>query len=291
MANSITTGLTYVPILDLAYKEGIRTADLNANLDMVQFGLSGKEIKIPKISLQGLGDHTRGGNYVSGDVTFSWETVTPGWDRSRKFSVDRADNLETIGQAFGAVSGTFTREKVGPEHDAYLFSVLAGTSSILTTTAATLSTGANVIAAVNAAWAAMSEQEVPMEDRILYITPTLYQLVVAADTTASREVFAQFTKVVQVPQSRFYTVIDLYDGSTSGEEAGGYIKNASTGKDINFMIVHRPAVINAIKFAVPKITDPDNNKDADNWEFAYRVYGIVKVLENKVKGIYLHNKA
>ena len=81
------------------------------------------------------------------------------------------------------------------------------------------------------------EDEVPFENRILYITPTLYGLVQDLDTTKSREVLERFSKVVLVPQTRFYTAIDLYDGTTSGETAGGYVKDSTNGKNINFMVV------------------------------------------------------
>jgi len=97
--------------------------------------------------------------------------------------------------------------------------------------------------------------------------------------------------VVRVPQTRFYTVIDQYDGTTSGEEAGGYIKDASTGKDINFMAVHPTAVLQFTKQAVPKIITPEANQSADAWVFAYRSYGLADVFDNKTKGIYLHKKA
>lgn len=291
MSNSIANGKTYVPFLDLAFKEGALTADLLLNQEVIRLGANGKDILVPKISLQGLGATTRGGDYVGGDVTFAYETITPGFDRSRMFKVDAMDNLESAGQAFGAISGEFIRMKVVPEWDAYVFATLAGTSNILSATAATLDTAAKVITAINTAQSAMDEAEVPMEGRILYITPSLLALVTAADTTASREVFAQFAKVVKVPQTRFYTAITQYDGSTSGQEAGGYIKNASTGKDVNFMIVHPTSVLAAPKHVAPKIVDPNLNQDGDYWKFGYRIYAAAFVFDNKVKGVYLHNKA
>lgn len=66
----------------------------------------------------------------------------------------------------------------------------------------------------------MDEDEVPEEGRILYATPTLLNGVMALDTTKSREVLSAFSVRKAVPQSRFYTAIDLLDGKTAGEEAG-----------------------------------------------------------------------
>ena len=92
-----------------------------------------------------------------------------------------------------------------------------------------------------------------------------------------------------MPQSRFYTAIDLKDGKTSGEEAGHYAK-ASAGKDINFMIVHKPAVIKFDKHTASNIIPASANPDADADISKYRKYGIVDVFANKVAGIYLSHK-
>ena len=290
MANTIALAKKYVAMLDEVYKLAALTADLESDASLAREGANTNEIVIPKMTLQGLADYSRSGGYVSGDMTLAWETVAFNFDRGRKFSIDSMDNEETIGVAFGRLAGEFLRTKVVPELDAFRFakySELAGTSP----SGATLSTGADVVAALRVAASTMDENEVPMEGRILYITPTLIGLVEDLATTSSREVLNRFSKVVRVPQTRFYTVIDQYDGTTSGEEAGGYIKDASTGKDINFMAVHPTAVLQFTKQAVPKIITPEANQSADAWVFAYRSYGLADVFDNKTKGIYLHKKA
>ena len=121
-----------------------------------------------------------------------------------------------------------------------------------------------------------------MTERHLFITPTLYGTIQDLDTTKSRAVLEGVT-VHKVPQTRFYTAIDQ---TASG--AGGYTKNGSA-KNINFMLIHKPAVIQFQKHVVPKIVTPEQNQDADAWKFGYRNVGIADVYENKVKGIYLHN--
>lgn len=290
MANTIALAKKYVALLDDVYKLTALTTDLESDSSLAREGANTNEIVIPKMTLQGLADYSRSSGYVSGDMNLAWETVTFNFDRGRKFSIDSMDNEETIGVAFGRLAGEFLRTKVVPELDAFRFakySELAGTSP----SGATLSTGADVVAALRVAASTMDENEVPMEGRILYLTPTLIGLVEDLATTSSREVLNRFSKVVRVPQTRFYTVIDQYDGTTSGEEAGGYIKDASTGKDINFMAVHPTAVLQFTKQAVPKIITPEANQSADAWVFAYRSYGLADVFDNKTKGIYLHKKA
>lgn len=292
MANAITLATQFVPILDEIYKNASLTSKLDGSPDLVRAGANANELIIPKISMQGLGDYSRNSGYVSGDVTLTNETVACNFDRGRMFTVDTMDNMETAGIAFGRLAGEFIRTKVGPEEDAFRFATYAGITGISKVAAgATLADGAAVVAALRVAITKMDEDEVPMEDRHLFITPTLHGLVQDMDTTKSREVLERFATITDVPQTRFYTAITQYDGSTSGEEAGGYIKDATNGKDINFMIVHKPAVIQFQKHVAPKIISPDVNQSSDGYKFGYRQVAIADVYENKVAGIYLHNKA
>lgn len=202
------------------------------------------------------------------------------------FTVDNLDNAETAGIAYGRLASEFIRTKVVPELDAFRISKYASASGISTTTAADLSTGAAVVAALRTAVNTFDEDEVPTDQRYLYITPTLYGLIKDLDTTKSKQVL-EGLNVVPTPQSRMYTAITQKDGTTSGQEAGGYAK-ASGAKNINFLLVHKPAVIQFQKHIAPKVVTPEQNQDADAWKFGYRNVGIADVYDNKVAGIYLH---
>ena len=89
--------------------------------------------------------------------------------------------------------------------------------------------------------------------------------------------------ITWVPKSRFYTAITLNDGASSW----GYAK-AADAKDINFMIIYPPAILQVVKFSLPKIFDPDTNQEKDAWKFQFREYHDAFVYENKIKGVYLH---
>ena len=292
MANAITLAKQFVPILDEVYKMASLTAKLDGASDLVRAGANANELIIPKLSMQGLAAYSRNAGYVSGDVTLTNETVTCNFDRGRMFQVDSMDDLETAGIAFGRLAGEFIRTQVVPELDAFRFAQYASTTGISkVTTPATLADGAAVVAALRKGITAMDEAEVPLDDRHLFITPTLYGMVQDMDTTKSREVLARFASITQVPQTRFYTAITQYDGTTSGQTAGGYVKDATSGCDINFMIIHKKAVIQFEKHVAPKIIPPEQNQTADAYKFGYRNVGIADVYDNKLAGIYLHNKA
>ena len=289
MANSITLASQFVPILDEIYKLASLTSKLDGNPDLVRAGANANELIIPKLTMQGLGDYSRNSGYVAGDVTLTNETVQCNFDRGRMFTVDNLDNQESAGITFGRLASEFIRTKVVPELDAFRFATYAGITGISTATAATLTAGADVISALRAATNKMDEDEVPCENRHLFITPTLHGLIQDLDTTKSREVLARFASITDVPQTRFYTAIDQYDGTTSGETAGGYIKDAASGKNINFMVLHKDALIQFSKHVSPKIIAPEQNQSADAYKFGYRHVAIADVYENKVAGIYLHN--
>lgn len=288
MANSITLASQFVPILDEIYKLASLTSKLDGNPDLVRAGANANELVIPKLSMQGLGSYSRNSGYVSGDVTLTNETVSCNFDRGRMFTVDNMDNMETAGIAFGRLASEFIRTKVVPELDAFRFASYCGITGISKATAAALSTGADVITALRTATNKMDEDEVPYENRHLFITPTLHGLIQDLDTTKSREVLNRFASVTDVPQTRFYTAIDQYDGTTSGEEAGGYVKDATSGKSINFMVMHKDALIQFSKHVAPKIITPEMNQSADAYKFGYRHVAIADAYENKVAGIYLH---
>lgn len=298
MPNSITLFKKYIDKLDEVYKQSAKTSALDGDTTLVQMGANTNEIIIPKISMDGLGDYSRNGGYIDGDVTLTDETVTFNYDRGRAFSIDAMDNEETAGVAFGKLASEFIRTKVVPEMDAFRFAQYAGTEGISkVASGATLTTGEAVIAALRAASTKMDEDEVPMENRILFITPTLDGMVADLDTTKSKEVLSRFAQKILVPQTRFYTAITLYDGKTDesassgvNQKTGGFVK-ATAGKDINFLVVHKPAVIQYTKHTVSKVITPAENQSADAYKFPYRAYGLADVYENKVAGIYLHHKA
>lgn len=288
MANQIAKFKKYVALLDEVYQNAAKTAVLESDATLAKQGANANEIIIPKLDMDGLGDYDRNSGYVDGNVTMTNETVTFNYDRGRKFSVDNMDNEETAGLAFGKLAAEFIRTKVVPEQDAFRFAKyaeLAGTKE-----SGTLSAGTDVLAALQAATSAMDDAEVPTENRHLFITPALLIAAQNVDTNKSRDILGAFASITKVSQSRFYTAIDLKDGKTGGEEAGGYAK-ATEGKDINFMIVEKSAILQFTKHNVNKAIPPEDNPDADAWIFNFREYGLADVYENKTAGIYLHHKA
>lgn len=295
MANSIILAQTYLPLLDEVYKVASRSAVLDSTKVEI---VNGNTVKVFKTSMDGMGDYNRATGYVKGDVTGTWETMTLSKDRGRSFVVDNMDNEETVGMAFGTLAGEFIRTKVAPEIDAYSFAKLSGVSGIDTGTAADITVGtSDVPGMVDEAERSMNENEVPTEGRILFISETAYaglrskiQRVVLNGVPGINNEIEVYNnmRVIRVPQTRFYTAITLYDGTTDGQTTGGYVGTKTTGRKINFMVIHPSAVCKVVKHVKPRIFTPEQYQDADAWKFDYRIYHDIFAYENKVKGIYLH---
>lgn len=63
---------------------------MDANAGQVIYN-GGKEVKIPKINMDGLGDYSRSGEFTTGAVTLEYETKTMTMDRGRTFMLDAMD--------------------------------------------------------------------------------------------------------------------------------------------------------------------------------------------------------
>lgn len=295
MANSIALAQKYLPLLDEVYKKESITSRFDVTGSRVRF-TGAKTVQIYKTAMAGLGDYSRNSGFVAGDVVGTWEQMQLGQDRGRSFVVDSMDNEESIGMAFGTLAGEFLRTQVVPELDAYRFAKLAGTTGILSATAADIVPGTtDVIGMIDAAEAAMGDAEVPREGRVCFVSELAYQAIknnitrsLANEGNVNRNVeMYNGMEIVRVPKSRFNTAITLYDGTTAGETGGGYVVPATTSSPINFMIVHPSALVQVTKHVMPRIFSPEVYQAADAWKFDYRIYHDLFVYANKAKGIYL----
>lgn len=290
MPNSIEYAKKFAPIIDGVYKAESVTNGMDAATKPDFNGAN--EVKVLKVSTTGLGDYSRVNGYPKGDITAAWETLTLSEERGKEISVDRMDDEETLGLTFGTVTGEFMRLHVIPELDAYRFAKYASKEGISKAPPAVLSKD-TIIAAIDEAARQMDADEVPQAGRKLYISSDLKPVL---NTALSRQWGSDGTvnttlagyndmPITWVPKSRFYTGITLNDGSANW----GYAKAAGAA-DINFMVIYPPAILQVVKFSLPKIFDPDVNQDKDAWKFQFREYHDAYVYDNKAKGVYLHAK-
>lgn len=279
-------------LLDKIYKAESTTSDFDINGALVQAGKNANEIIVPVLDMDGLGDYDRNSGYIDGDVSLTNETKKFNYERGRKLKTDTIDNEETGGVILGNLSAEFLRTKVIPEVDAVRYATYASIPGISKVAAGvTYDTAEKVYKAIADAWDKMTDDEVPEDNRHLRITSTLLGMIRDMDTYKSKELLSKFSSIKVVPQSRFQTVIELLSGKDAeGERKGGF-KKGTESKDINFMIIHKPALLQYTKHNKMKLFTPDQDQDGDNYKWLYRLYGLNEYYANKVAGIYLSHKA
>lgn len=290
MPNQITLPKGIQTILDEVYRQAACTSVLDSAPSQVRPTQNVHEFCYPQMEVGGLGDYDRASGYTSNSgVSLVWKTVEADYDRGTKIMVDAMDNQESFDLAFGQAANILMREHVAPEGDAFTFAKTAALTGITNNTDS-IEGGAQFLEAILTATTEMDENEVPDEQRYLFTTSTLLKSVKALDTTKSREALDGFADIIKVPRGRFNTAIDLLSGRDGDEIAGGW-KPSELSKPINFLIVHKPALIKFDRhIAGPTVISADQNPDADADIVKYRKYGVVDGYENKRAGIYLSHQ-
>lgn len=332
MANSIEFAMNYTGILDEVYQRAAVSNCLNSGGNMVRAGRNAKEILIPKVEVTGLGDYTRNVGYKTGSITWTYETHTFSYDRAIRLFADVMDVEEAgIIDCFVQAGAELQRTQVAPEGDAYTFSEIASTEGVTTKTEDLSSaTAEQLLASLRTVTSAMDEKQVSTGSRYLFITPTLNGVIQDfsyANPNRSNRVLERFARVVEVPQVRFYSAIDLLSGDDDQfgyqKAAGTYVATTDTevdssktyytksgdeytavaspaksglanyyelrgaGKDLNFMVVEKSAIIKYAKHVASRVFSPDELESLDSYMLKYRRYAICSVLENKLDGVYV----
>ena len=304
--NTLATATNFQKALDvLAVREAV-TGWMEANAGQVKY-TGGAEVKIPKMSVQGLGDYDRDNGYLMGSATLEYETKKMTQDRGRKFQLDSMDVDETnFVTTASSVMGEFQRTKVIPEIDAYRLSKIA-TEAINANVAGMVQYGYTPGAANTSALRKVKEGITAIRDLgydgplVVHATDSfILELELELANKISTVNFKKggiITKVpavdevpiIPTPANRLVTAIKLNDGKTSGQEKGGFEKGA-TAKDINFEIMPLKTPVAISKQDKMRIFDPNTNQKADAWAMDYRRFHDLWILENKVNSIYVSIK-
>ena len=291
MSNSIAYAQIFQKTLDqLAVQEAV-TGWMEANAAQIIYN-GGNTVKLPKLSMDGLGDYSRSSGYVAGDVTFAYETLQMTQDRGRKFSIDAMDVDETnFVLTASTVMGEFQRTKVVPEIDAYRLSKL-GAGAIAATKVEYNYTPASgtILAKLKAARASIRKAGYRGRIYIHCTTDVMTELEIAIGAQLRSETFSQGgldtivpildkdTYLIETADDLMHTSITLYDGSTAGQTDGGFVAG---GKQMNFIAIAANAPIAVSKQDLVRIFDPMTNQDANAWALDYRRYHDLWIPDNK----------
>ena len=331
MPNSIAFAKHYIPIIDEVYQQSSVSRVLTSGGRMVRATHNAREIMIPKISVSGLGDYTRDQGYKTGSINLEYQTRQMNYDRGVKITADVMDVAESgIEDCFFEAGAELQRSHVAPEADAFTFAQIAGHAGIGSSVDDFGSaTATDVLAKLRDVTSLMDESQVTTISRYLFITPTLKGVLddySYANPTRSNRVLERFREIIEVPQSRFYTAIDLLSGEDEQfgyqKASGSYVQTEDTevdssktyytksgdtytavasptksnlgtyyelvgkGAALNFIVVEKSAVIKYDRHIASRIFSPDELENLDSYLLKYRKYGIVDLLDNKLAGVY-----
>ena len=300
MANVLEYSKIFQPSLDKQVVQESTTGWMELNSSLIKYN-GGNEVKLPSILMDGLGDYDRANGFVDGSVTLSWQTHTLTQDRGRSFSIDSMDVDETNFVATaGTVMGEFQRTMVVPEIDAYRYSKLASLAIAASKTRSIAITSANIVAELLKDLNNM-EDVIGAKEVVITMNPILAGVLASAGKDyISKAMLAKgalsvevqsFNEnaIVKAPSNLLKTAFTFRDGTTSGQEAGGFVA-AAGALDINWLISTKDAPIAISKTDKVRTFSPDVNQDADAWKIDYRKYHDVFVPTNKLPCIYVNTK-
>lgn len=304
--NTLATATLFQNSLDKVAIQEATTGWMDGNLGQVIYN-GGAEVKIPKMTLQGLGEYDRDSGYVQGGVTLTYETKTMTQDRGRKFQLDAMDIDENnFVTTASSVMAEFQRIYVVPEIDAYRISSIV-TQAVNTKKAGMVEYGYTPGTADTSALRKLKEGIKAVRSNgyvgalIIQATPDfIMELELELAGKISSTTFSKGgiqtsvpsidgVPIISTPSNRMYSAITIYDGKTEGQEKGGYEKAAS-GKAVNFIICPTTTPIAVTKQDKMKIFTPDQNQDADAWKMNYRRFHDIWVLDNKLDSIFVNIK-
>lgn len=287
----------FLPVLDEIYVKESFTSILEAS--GVQF-TGTRKIKKPKIALDGAGDYDRTNGYTDGAASVEYGEYELEQDRGRRFRVDILDDDEAAFALFRALTTEFVRTKEVPEVDAYRFSKIAALAGH---TEAVNYTAGQGLTAFDSALEYMTDAEVNTSDLVMFASSDYYTLV-KQDPNIQRRLDVNVNNekikrkisslddvpVIVVPKGRFYDTVQLLDGKTTGQEAGGFTP-APGAKGLNFILAPKRILEAVTKRNNTKIIKPEDNQFADAYDVMYRYFHDLIVDDNKRAGIYVSTKA
>lgn len=304
--NTLATATLFQNTLDKKAIQEAVTGWMDANAGQVLYN-GGAEVKIPKMSIQGLGDYDRDNGYQKGGITLEYETRKMTQDRGRMFQLDPVDiNENNFVTTAASAMGEFQRMHVIPEIDAYRLSKIA-TEAIAAEKAGMVeygyTPGAENTSAIRKVKEGINAVREMGYNGSLLIHATPGFIMELELELAGKIVVTTFSKggintqvpsvdgvpLISTPSNRMYTAIEIQDGKTVGQEAGGY-KKGSTAKNINFMVLPTTTPIAVTKQDVMRIFDPNVNQKLNAWQMDYRRFHDIWVLDNKLDSIYLSIK-
>lgn len=300
MANIINYAAIFNRILDEKFYIMPRTAWMENTNPGIEY-IGGKEVKIPMLSTDGLGDMDSC-KAPDGDLMLEWETKILQWYRGRNFSIPRyaVDETNFALNVENALK-VFLSEKVIPEVDCLRIAAVAqGAAGYgeVTAQAASGITASNILDMLMADIAKVQDKIGENEQLYIQISTNLKSLLERSEKIMKmlnvRDMVLRNVNLkvealndqylIGTPSRYMHSVVALNDGRSDGQTVGG-VNFASLGANINWIISARPSVDAIARPQVTKVFSPDVNQEGDCWKVMFSMYHGLWVMENKGDGL------
>lgn len=300
--NSINYAAVFNRILDEKFYIMPRTLWMeNTSPEIVWTG--GREIKIPMLSMNGLGT-MNGYKAPDGDLTLGYETKVLQWYRGRNFAIGRYDMDETnMALTVSNALRVFLRQHVIPETDRLRIATLAqcavnyGLGSVTAQATASI-TASNILGLILDDIAKVQNKIGEDEQLYIQISTTLKNLLEQSDKITKylnvrdfqiRSANVKLTALndqylIGTPSSYMNSVVAVNDGVTSGQTVGG-VTFTDLGPGVNWIIAARPVADAVARPQINKVIDPDLNQEGEFWKIMFSIYHGCWTMDNKADGV------
>ena len=300
--NSINYAAVFNRILDEKFYIMPRTMWMeNTNPEIIWNG--GREVKIPKLSMNGLGN-MNGYKAPDGDLTLAYETKRLQWYRGRNFAIGRYEMDETnMALTVANALRVFLRQHVTPELDRLRITTLAqnaadyGASHITQQASASI-TSANILGLLLDDIAKVQNRIGEDEQLYIQISTTLKNLLqqsqqiqrylnirdfsIRSATVRIEALNDQY--LIGTPSSYMNSVVAVNDGVTSGQTVGG-VTFTDLGPGVNWIVAARPVADAIARPQITKVIDPDANQEGEFWKIMFSIYHGMWTMDNKADGV------
>ena len=300
MANNINYAAVFNRILDEKFYILPRTMwmeDTNPGIEW----MGGKEIKISKLGMDGLGN-MNGYKAPAGDLVLEYETKRLQWYRGRNFSIGRYDvDMTNFALTVANALRVFLNQHVIPEIDCLRIAEAAQGAvgyGQLVAQATNGITSANILGLLLDDIAKVQDKIGETEQLYIQISTKLKNLLeqstqitrylnvkdfaVRSATLRLEALNDQY--LIGTPSGYMHSVFGLNDGTTSGQTVGG-VTFTNLGPNVNWIIAARPAVDAVARPQINKVIDPDTNQEGEFWKIMFSVYHGMWTMENKGDGL------
>lgn len=303
--NTLEMAKIFQQSLDKQMLVGATSGWMETNAAQVKYN-GGDTVRMPKITVGGLAKYDRDKGFNQGSVTLTYDDYKLTQDRGRTFQLDAMDVDESnFVASAGNVMGEFQRLQVIPEVDAYRYSRIAALAKTAThETAAFTPEASNILSQLDTEIANVQDVVGEDEPLVIIMATPVRTILNSADHITRYIDTTQFkagaidTKVktyndipiLSVPSARMKTAYVFNDGTTDGQEAGGFKADVSA-KAINWIIMARRAPIAVSKTDKMRIFTPEINQKADAWKLDYRKFHDIWIPANKLAGVWVNTGA